>query len=96
MRKVKSTDKLLGSIEVPAGSMEKLVLGTFGQTRPIPQLCLEIEPGADEDVSYSLDRLNKGKSYTLVYHIQNFGSHDFTVNVTDCSDRILGTKLATL
>jgi hypothetical protein len=93
MRKVKTTDRLLGSVQVSAGSMEKLVLGTYGQTRPLPQLCLEVEPGVDDDVSYSLNRLDKGKSYTLIYNIQNFGDHDFTVNVKDCTERVLGRPL---
>ena len=40
---VRLTDILLGTAKIPAGGMKKLMLGSYRQTHPLPQLCVEID-----------------------------------------------------
>ena len=83
-----STDKLLTTISVPAHGMRRLLLGTFDQETPMPELCIDIDADNPDVVNYSINRLDKPDVYALIYHFQNFGDRVYRVKVRDCTNRI--------
>lgn len=93
MARKQSTDRLLGTVEVPANSVQDIELGSYMQTTSIPAFLLEVKESDPDSAAFSIERQDRGKIYTLIGHIKNTSDQQLVIKVKDCTERTFRKQL---